>query len=63
MAVALGGTCAFSVNGSSKGTSSSIKVTLAPGSYSVMCKPAGGALKSKTITVKKGETAMATFKL
>jgi len=63
MAIALGGTCAFSVNGSSRGSGSSIKVQLAPGAYNVMCKPSGGAIKSKTITVKKGETAMATFKL
>lgn len=63
MAIALGGTCTFSVNGSSKGSGSSIRVQLAPGAYSVMCKPSGGAIKSKTVTVKKGETAMATFKL
>ena len=63
MAVALGGSCAFSVNGSSKGSGSSIKVTLPPGTYSVMCKPAGGAIKSKSIQVKAGSTAMATFKL
>jgi serine/threonine-protein kinase len=63
MAVALGGSCAFSVNGSSKGSGSSMKVTLPPGTYSVMCKPAGGAIKSKSITVKSGATAMATFKL
>jgi serine/threonine protein kinase len=63
VAIAMGGTCAFSVNGSSKGSGSSIKVQLAPGNYSVMCKPPGGALKSKTITVKSGGTAMATFKL
>jgi serine/threonine protein kinase len=63
MAIALGGTCAFSVNGSSKGSGSSIRVQLAPGAYSVMCKPSGGGIKSKTVTVKRGETAMATFKL
>ena len=63
MAVALGGSCAFSVNGSSKGSGSSNKVTLPPGTYSVMCKPSGGAIKSKSITVKAGSTAMATFKL
>ena len=34
-----------------------------PGSYSVMCKPSGGAIKSKTVSVRSGETAMATFKL
>ncbi|MBK8252596.1 MAG: protein kinase [Polyangiaceae bacterium] len=63
MAVALGGTCAFSVNGSSKGSGSSIRVQLSPGTYSVMCKPPGGGVKSKSVTVKKGETAMTTFKL
>ncbi|MEZ4308545.1 MAG: protein kinase [Polyangiaceae bacterium] len=63
MAIALGGTCAFSVNGSSKGNGSSIRVQLPPGNYSVMCKPPGGALKSKSVKVKSGETAMATFKL
>ncbi len=63
MAVALGGTCAFAVNGSSKGSGSSVKVTLPPGAYSVMCKASTGAIKSKQVTVKPGETAIATFKL
>jgi serine/threonine-protein kinase len=59
----MGGSCSFSVNGSSKGTSSSIRVALAPGRYSVTCKPASGAAKSKSVVVKGGETAMATFRL
>ena len=63
MAVALGGTCAFAVNGSSKGSGTSVQVTLPPGAYSVMCKASTGAIKSKQVTVKSGETAMATFKL
>jgi serine/threonine-protein kinase len=63
VAVAMGGSCAFSVNGSSKGTSSSIRVALAPGRYSVTCKPSSGAAKSKSVVVKGGETAMATFRL
>jgi serine/threonine-protein kinase len=63
VAVAVGGSCAFSVNGSSKGTSSSIRVALAPGKHSVTCKPSSGAAKSKSVTVKTGETAMTTFKL
>jgi serine/threonine-protein kinase len=63
VAVAIGGTCAFSVNGASKGSGSSTKVQLKPGTYSVACKPSGGAAKSKSVTVKSGETAMASFKL
>jgi serine/threonine protein kinase len=63
LAVAMGGSCAFSVNGASKGTSTSIKVSLKPGAYTVMCRPASGAPKSKSVTVKSGETAMAAFKL
>jgi len=63
VAVAMGGSCAFSVNGASKGTSSSIRVALAPGKHSVTCKPSSGAAKSKSVVVKSGETAMATFRL
>jgi serine/threonine-protein kinase len=63
VAVAMGGSCAFSVNGASKGTSSSIRVALSPGRYSVTCKPSSGGAKSKSVVVKNGETAMATFRL
>jgi serine/threonine-protein kinase len=63
VAVAVGGTCAFSVNGAAKGTTSTLKVSMAPGTYSVSCKPASGATKSRSVTIKSGETAMAMFKL
>lgn len=63
LALAVGGSCAFSVNGAGKGTSSSIRLALKPGNYSITCRPATGATKSKSVTVKAGETAMATFKL
>ena len=63
VAVAVGGTCAFSVNGSSKGTTSTLKLSLKPGTYSVTCSPSTGASKSKSVTVKSGGTAMAMFKL
>ena len=49
--------------GASKGTMSTLKVSLKPGSYSVSCKPATGATKSRSVTIKSGETAMAMFKL
>lgn len=64
VAVAVNGTCAFSVNGAAKGTTSSLKISLAPGSYLVECKPSGGgATKSRTVTIKSYETAMAMFQL
>jgi serine/threonine-protein kinase len=63
LAVAVGGTCAFQVNGASKGRGSSLRLSLRPGTYSVACRPAAGATKSKSVTVRSGETAMAAFKL
>ena len=63
VAVAVGGTCAFSVNGASKGTMSTLKLQVKPGSYSVTCKPSTGATKSKSVTVTGGGSAMAMFKL
>lgn len=63
VAVAVGGSCAFSVNGASKGSGATIKVQLPAGTYSVSCKPATGATKSRSVTVTGGGTAMAMFKL
>jgi serine/threonine-protein kinase len=63
VAVSVGGTCTFLVNGASKGRSSSLRLPLKPGTYSVTCKPASGAAKSKSVTVRPGETAMAMFRL
>jgi serine/threonine-protein kinase len=63
VAVAVGGSCAFSVNGASKGSGATIKVPLKPGTYSVSCKPVTGATKSRSVTVTSGGTAMAMFKL
>jgi eukaryotic-like serine/threonine-protein kinase len=51
------------VNGASKGTSQSIRVSLKPGTYSVICKPDSGNAISKTVPVRSGETAMAAFDL
>lgn len=61
MAIALGDPCAFTVNGSSKGSGKQISVTLPAGSYTVGCKSSSGS-KSKGATVKAGEKAVVTFK-
>lgn len=62
IAVAVGGTCAFTVNGAAKGTTSTLTITVAPGTYTVGCT-ANGALKTRDVTVASGETSMAMFKL
>jgi serine/threonine-protein kinase len=61
--IAVGGTCAFSVNGAPKGTTNSVKLTVPPGNYAVTCKPASGSSRSKSGAVKGGKTTMMTFKL
>jgi serine/threonine-protein kinase len=63
MAIAKGGTCAFSVNGQSKGTATSLRLAVPVGNYTVTCKPATGATKSKSVQVKGGATATASFQL
>jgi len=63
VAIAVGGTCAFSVNGAAKGTTTTLKLSVKPGTYSVSCKPASGGTKSRSVRVKSGATAMAMFKL
>lgn len=63
VAVAVGGSCTFAVNGAAKGTSSQLKLSVPPGTYSVTCKPATGAIKSRSVIIKSGDTAMAMFKL
>jgi serine/threonine-protein kinase len=64
VAVAVGGSCLFSVNGASKGTSSQLKLSVPAATYSVSCKPSnGGAQKTRSVVIKSGETAMAMFKL
>src|SRR6185436_10154835 len=63
MAVAVGGTCQFSVNGATKGSGSSVKISVKPGTYSVSCKPPTGATKTRSVSVTSGATQLAMFKL
>jgi serine/threonine-protein kinase len=63
VAVAVGGSCTFYVNGAHKGTSSQLKLSVPAGTYSVTCKPASGAQKTRSVIITSGETAMAMFKL
>jgi serine/threonine-protein kinase len=63
LAVAVGGSCNFAVNGATKGSGSTLRVALKPGTYAISCKPESGAAKSKSVQIKSGETTMASFKL
>jgi serine/threonine-protein kinase len=64
VAVAVGGTCAFSVNGAAKGSGASLKLRLDPGTYTVVCKPdAGGARTARSATVTAGATARVVFQM
>ncbi len=63
LAIASGGSCNFSVDGGSKGSGSSLSVSLPAGDHSVVCKPASGAAKSRSVKIKPNETSMLTFKL
>ena len=63
LAIASGGSCAFSVDGGSKGSGSSLSVSLPAGKHSVTCKPSSGSAKSRSVTIKANETSMLTFKL
>jgi hypothetical protein len=62
VAVAVGGTCSWLVNGAAKGTSSQLKLFVAPAVYSVVCKTAAGS-KARSVLVHQGQASMAMFKL
>lgn len=63
IAVAMGGSCAFSVNDSGRGTTTMLKIPIKAGTYVVTCAPANGAAQSKSVTIPRGGAAMATFKI
>ncbi len=63
LAIASGGSCTFSVDGSAKGNGSSLSVSLSAGKHTVTCKPLSGSAKSRGVTIKPNETSMLTFKL
>jgi hypothetical protein len=63
LAMATGGSCAFFVDGTPKGTTSKLNLQVKAGSHTVMCRPAAGAAKSRSVAVDGGGTALAVFKL
>jgi serine/threonine-protein kinase len=63
LAMATGGSCAFFVDGTSKGTTPKLSLQVKAGHHTVMCRSATGAAKSRSIPVEGGKTALAVFKL
>jgi serine/threonine-protein kinase len=63
VAVAVGDSCTFSVNGATKNTGTQLKLSVPPGAYTVVCKfVSDGLRRSRSVVVKAGEPAMAMFK-
>jgi eukaryotic-like serine/threonine-protein kinase len=63
IAVAMGGSCAFSINDAGRGTTTMLKIPIKAGTYVVSCAPANGAAQSKSVTISPGGVGMATFKV
>jgi serine/threonine-protein kinase len=63
VAIAIGGDCAFAVDGASHGTRSSIRVKVPVGPHTVSCSPKGKSSRSQRVNVKAGKPGMATFRL
>jgi len=63
VAIAIGGTCAFAVDGAPKGTKSNIRVVVPLGVHTVSCAPAGKAARTQRVTVKAGKPGIASFRV
>ncbi len=63
VAIAIGGSCAFSVNGAPKGTKSSLRMKVPTGPHTVSCTPPGKASRTQRVVVKSDQPGIASFKL
>jgi serine/threonine-protein kinase len=63
VAIAIGGSCAFAVDGAGKGTKSSIRMKVSVGPHTVSCTPQGGASRTQRVNVKSGTPGIASFRL
>ncbi len=62
VAMAVGASCRFAIDGAGRGASSSVRVQVAPGRHTVSCQPLSGSTRSKSVTVEPGKAAVAVFK-
>jgi hypothetical protein len=63
VAIAIGGTCAFSIDGQAHGTASSLRLKLPVGAHEVSCKPEGGAVRTQRVNVAEDKPGIASFRL
>jgi serine/threonine-protein kinase len=62
VAMAIGASCAFSIDGGGRGSSSSVRALVSAGRHSVSCQPVGGSRRTKSVMVEPGQAATAVFK-
>jgi serine/threonine-protein kinase len=63
VAIAVGGSCSFTVDGQGQGTTSSIRLKVPVGVHTVSCARTGQATRSRTIKVKSNQPGMVMFRL
>lgn len=64
VAIAIGGSCEFAVDGSPFGQKSSIRISVPVGRHTVTCHPTGtAALMTQTVKVEPGKPGIASFRL
>jgi hypothetical protein len=63
VAVAVGKSCTFVVDGRSLGVQSRIRLELSEGTHSVSCTPEGGPKRTRSVQVTSGRASIASFRL
>lgn len=63
VAIAIGGSCSFAVDGAPRGTKSSIRIKVPVGRHTVSCTPPKGATRTQSVNVKSGKPGIASFRL
>jgi serine/threonine-protein kinase len=62
VAMAVGASCSFSVDGGGRGSGSSVRTSVSAGTHTVTCSRAGGTSRSRTVVVEPGKASVAVFK-
>jgi hypothetical protein len=62
VAMAVGASCAFAVDGAPHGSGSSVKASVPAGSHRVTCTPIGGSSRSRSVKVEAGGASVAVFR-
>ncbi|MBI4703956.1 MAG: protein kinase [Deltaproteobacteria bacterium] len=62
VAAVVGDSCQFAVDGRPRGSGSSLRVEVAPGSHRVSCRTPSGESATRSVAVQAGKSAMAMFR-